>query len=40
MENVSLPADAGFLRRYPAELSVGQAQRVLIGMAILHRPRC
>jgi len=38
MENVSLPADAGFLRRYPAELSVGQAQRVLIGMAILHRP--
>lgn len=38
MENVSLPADAAFLRRYPAELSVGQAQRVLIGMAILHRP--
>lgn len=38
MENVCLPADAGFLRRYPAELSVGQAQRVLIGMAILHRP--
>lgn len=38
MDNVSLPADRGFLRRYPAELSVGQAQRVLIGMAILHRP--
>jgi ABC-type dipeptide/oligopeptide/nickel transport system ATPase component len=38
MENVSLPADASFLRRYPAELSVGQAQRVLIGMAVLHRP--
>lgn len=38
MENVSLPAEAGFLRRYPAELSVGQAQRVLIGMAILHHP--
>ncbi len=38
LENVSLPTDAAFLRRYPAELSVGQAQRVLIGMAVLHRP--
>ncbi len=38
LENVSLPSDAVFLRRYPAELSVGQAQRVLIGMAVLHRP--
>ncbi len=38
LENVSLPADQSFLRRYPAELSVGQAQRVLIGMAVLHRP--
>lgn len=38
LENVSLPADQGFLRRYPAELSVGQAQRVLIGMAVLHHP--
>jgi ABC-type dipeptide/oligopeptide/nickel transport system ATPase component len=35
---VSLPTDAAFLRKYPAELSVGQAQRVLIGMAVLHRP--
>ncbi len=38
LENVSLPADPVFLRRYPAELSVGQAQRVLIAMAVLHRP--
>jgi ABC-type dipeptide/oligopeptide/nickel transport system ATPase component len=38
LESVSLPADEQFLRRYPAELSVGQAQRVLIGMAVLHRP--
>jgi ABC-type glutathione transport system ATPase component len=36
--DVSLPATEDFLRRYPAEISVGQAQRVLIAMAILHRP--
>jgi len=36
---VSLPTDEGFFRRYPRQLSVGQAQRVLIAMAILHRPR-
>jgi ABC-type dipeptide/oligopeptide/nickel transport system ATPase component len=39
LENVSLPADAAFLRRYPGELSVGQAQRVLIAMAVLHSPQ-
>ncbi len=38
LEAVSLAADRAFLRRYPGELSVGQAQRVLIAMAILHRP--
>lgn len=38
LSHVSLPADAAFMRRYPAELSVGQAQRVLIAMALLHRP--
>jgi len=38
MEAVSLTAGDAFLRRYPNELSVGQAQRVLIAMAILHRP--
>jgi len=38
LENVSLPAVDEFLRRYPSEISVGQAQRVLIAMAILHRP--
>lgn len=38
LENVSLPADKDFLRRYPSQLSIGQAQRVLIAMAVLHRP--
>jgi ABC-type dipeptide/oligopeptide/nickel transport system ATPase component len=38
LESVSLAVDKPFLRRYPSELSVGQAQRVLIAMAILHRP--
>ena len=36
---VGLPAERAFLRRYPGEVSVGQAQRVLIAMAVLHRPR-
>ncbi|MBV9609469.1 MAG: ABC transporter ATP-binding protein [Acidobacteria bacterium] len=38
MQNVSLPSDQEFLRRFPSQLSVGQAQRVLIAMAILHKP--
>ena len=38
MRNVSLPEDEAFQKRYPSQLSVGQAQRVLIAMAILHRP--
>src|ERR1051326_8028070 len=36
--DASLPATEAFLHRYPSEISVGQAQRVLIAMAILHRP--
>src|SRR5258708_36059231 len=36
--DTSLPPTEEFLRRYPSEISVGQAQRVLIAMAILHRP--
>lgn len=39
LDAVSLPTTREFLRRYPSEISVGQAQRVLIAMAILHRPR-
>jgi ABC-type glutathione transport system ATPase component len=38
LESVSLPPDPAFLRRFPRQLSVGLAQRVLIAMAILHRP--
>jgi len=38
LESVSLPAEEPFLGRYPAELSVGQAQRLLVAMAILHKP--
>jgi len=38
-ERVSLPADESFLDRFPRQLSVGQAQRVLIAMAVLHKPR-
>ncbi|HEU5412323.1 MAG TPA: ABC transporter ATP-binding protein [Candidatus Angelobacter sp.] len=39
LDAVSLPATREFLRRYPSEISIGQAQRVLIAMAILHSPR-
>ena len=38
LADVSLPSEAEFLKRLPSQLSVGQAQRVLIAMAILHRP--
>jgi peptide/nickel transport system ATP-binding protein len=38
LENVSLPAEEDFLRRYPSQLSVGQAQRLLIAMGAIHKP--
>jgi ABC-type dipeptide/oligopeptide/nickel transport system ATPase component len=38
LQNVSLPSDDDFLRKYPSQMSVGQAQRVLIAMAVMHRP--
>jgi ABC-type glutathione transport system ATPase component len=38
LQSVSLPADEEFQHKYPSQMSVGQAQRVLIAMAILHRP--
>lgn len=38
LESVSLPSMDEFLRKYPSQMSVGQAQRVLIAMAVMHRP--
>jgi peptide/nickel transport system ATP-binding protein len=41
LQSVSLPTaedDPDFLRKRASQLSVGQAQRVLIAMAIMHRP--
>jgi ABC-type dipeptide/oligopeptide/nickel transport system ATPase component len=36
---VQLPSDdKSFLNRKPSQISVGQAQRVLIALALLHRP--
>jgi ABC-type glutathione transport system ATPase component len=39
MVRMGLPAGAAFLRRYPRQLSVGQAQRVAIAMAVMHHPK-
>ena len=38
LAEVQLPTDAEFLLRKPSQISVGQAQRVLIALALLHRP--
>jgi peptide/nickel transport system ATP-binding protein len=38
LESVSLPPSDEFLSKYPSQMSVGQAQRVLIAMAVTHRP--
>ncbi len=38
LAEVQLPSDPDFLRRRPPQISVGQAQRVLIALALLHRP--
>ncbi|MBC8167583.1 MAG: ABC transporter ATP-binding protein [Bryobacteraceae bacterium] len=38
LELLRVPATAEFLDRYPPELSVGLAQRVLISLALLHGP--
>lgn len=39
LETASLPAEEDFLKKYPSQISVGQAQRVLIAMAVMNHPR-
>ncbi len=38
MHQVHLPPEDSFLGRKPGEVSVGQAQRAVIALALLHRP--
>jgi peptide/nickel transport system ATP-binding protein len=38
LRSMELPDDDAFLKRYPREVSVGQAQRLLIAMAVMHNP--
>jgi ABC-type dipeptide/oligopeptide/nickel transport system ATPase component len=38
LECAGLSSPEAFLRRFPGQISVGQAQRVLIVMALLHAP--
>lgn len=39
LERMGLPSSGDFLARYPGQVSVGQAQRVVIAMAVLHKPK-
>jgi ABC-type dipeptide/oligopeptide/nickel transport system ATPase component len=38
LDGVGLPSEHEFRDRFPSQISVGQAQRVLIAMAIMHSP--
>ncbi len=38
LSEVQLPSNAEFLARKPGQISVGQGQRILIALALLHRP--
>ena len=39
LDEVFLPDDEAFLRRYPHQLSAGQQQRIALAMAFANRPR-
>jgi peptide/nickel transport system ATP-binding protein len=39
LQRMDLPGDSSFLRRYPHQISVGQAQRIIIAMAVIHHPK-
>ena len=38
LESVQLPSDNAFLQKRAGELSTGQGQRLLIALAIMHKP--
>ena len=38
LSEVNLPSGDDFLNRYPREVSLGEAQRVLIALSLLHQP--
>jgi len=38
LPDVQLPTNSEFLRRHSGQISVGQAQRAMIALALLHRP--
>ncbi len=38
LRQLQLPPEGSFLDRRPSQISVGQAQRVVLALALLHRP--
>ena len=38
LDDMQLPSGSEFLARRPGQISVGQAQRVLLALALLHQP--
>jgi ABC-type glutathione transport system ATPase component len=38
LDRVELPGTAAFLKRFPGQISIGQAQRVMIALSLLHQP--
>ena len=39
LESAGLGTEPGLLNRFPGQISVGQAQRIMIVMALLHHPK-